>query len=134
MQNRQKASASLTSNDGPKYFAHVLRGFFTPKTLPDTENLIPDGSRTKRVAQSKSKVQAIKHTMFPDGFKIGQNVLGRFLQSLNQFRDNFGPLKNMSGSWRRVLRVYLVKPERVQNVASTSLPFGYHLLHCSQND
>ena len=113
MQNGKRALVSLTGNDGPKYFANILRGFFTPKMLPDTENLTPDGSTTKRIAQSNFRVEAIKHTVFPDGFKIGQNGFGRFLQSSNQFRNSFGLLNDMSESLCRILRIYLVKPERI---------------------
>jgi len=53
--NREWAEGieSLTGNNGPKYFANVLRGCFTPKLLPVTENLTPDGSTTERIAQSK---------------------------------------------------------------------------------
>lgn len=36
----------LTGIEEAKYLAHMLLGFFIPRTFPVTENLIPDGSVT----------------------------------------------------------------------------------------
>ena len=43
---------TLTGNELPKYFAHVLRGCDRPSTLPITAKRTPDGSRTMGTVNS----------------------------------------------------------------------------------